>query len=62
LVRLKAGHHEKKDAGHYEEIASNGNVNRKVAPPFTLLTPHNLPVTIDRLIARPIPIPAGFVV
>ena len=39
----KAGHHEKKDAGHYEEIASNGNVNRKVAPPFTLLTPHNLP-------------------
>jgi hypothetical protein len=37
-------------------------VNRKVAPPFTLLTPHNLPVTIDRLIARPIPIPAGFVV
>jgi len=41
LVRLKAGHHEKKDdAGHYEEIASNGNVNRKVAPPFTLLTPH----------------------
>jgi len=39
----KAGHYEKKDAGHYEEIASNGNVNRKVAPPFTLLTPHNLP-------------------